>query len=471
MHLAQRAFATAIMFVTCLLISKVDSYGQEATASTDATPVAHSVNKLSSEEPTATPAVATKAVATAASTPEPDFWTQEHLTGDWGGTRSRWQRKGFELEFKLSQFYQGVASGGVREGSVYNGKLKTAFKFDLGKLAGWNFWQAEIGTETRFGAPLLGGTGAINPVNTTAIIPAAAGTVFSITAVNFTRLIPIDLKKGDLFAVSFGRYNLVDLLEEDFFAGGGTERFMNIAQIGPLTVLREVPLITNAASFAYIRGGEPIFTFAVMDPNDYSLEPGLAELFQDGVTFAPGINFPAKYWGKTAKHTLSGAVTTKKYTPFDAIRQIIIPGPPLNPVEPKRGSWSASYVFRQYIVERGRKDGWGFFTQVAFANKDTSPISTFFNAGLGGNGLIKSRPTDEFGIAYAFTNLSSVLKDNINLLPLGGRRLLAEHQTELFYNFHLTPWLRLTGDLQIIRPVRSIANTAVVPGARLELIF
>jgi hypothetical protein len=68
------------------------------------------------------------------------------------------------------------------------------------------------------------------------MIPAAAGNIFSVTAVNFTRLIPLDLKKGNLLAISFGRYNLVDLADEDFFSGGGTERFMNIAPIGPLTV-------------------------------------------------------------------------------------------------------------------------------------------------------------------------------------------------------------------------------------------
>ena len=189
------------------------------------------------------------------------------------------------------------------------------------------------------------------------------------------------------------------------------------------------------------------------------------------MTFAPGINFPAKYWGKSAKHTLSGAVTTKEYTPFDPSPKITIPGSPTTPLEPKRGSWSASYVFRQYIVERGRRDGWGLFTQIAFANKDTSPITKFFNVGLGGNGLIKSRGRDEFGIAYAITDLSSVIKDRIDLLPFGGRRLLAEHQVEMFYNFHITPWLRLTGDLQVIRPNRGTVSTAVVPGARLQMIF
>lgn len=33
------------------------------------------------------------------------------------------------------------------------------------------------------------------------------------------------------------------------------------------------------------------------------------------------------------------------------------------------------------------------------------------------------------------------------------------------------PWLRLTGVLQEIRSVRPSARTAVVPGARLEIIF
>jgi hypothetical protein len=92
------------------------------------------------------------------------------------------------------------------------------------------------------------------------------------------------------------------------------------------------------------------------------------------VTFAPGINFPAKYFSKTAKHAFGGAITTKEYTPFDAIRRAIIPGPPINPVEPQRGSWSVNYTFRQSILERAARDGWGFFGQASFA--DRTPAAT-----------------------------------------------------------------------------------------------
>jgi porin len=175
------------------------------------------------------------------------------------------------------------------------------------------------------------------------------------------------------------------------------------------------------------------------------------------------------YFGKTAKHTFGAAVTTKEYTPFDAIRQIILRGPPVHPLVPQAGSWSANYTFRQYIVERARNGGWGFFTQVSLANKSTSPITTFLDAGFGGNGLFKGRPADEFGIAYAYTDLSTVLKGDLQLI--GFRRQRVEHQVETFYNFHITPWLRLTTDLQIIRPTRPTAHIAIVPGVRLELIL
>jgi porin len=456
-------FTVAAIFVATLG-TECRVNGQEPSASPTPVRQANNQDKTSKESATAPPVASVPA-------PAPSFWTQETMTGDWGGTRSRWKEKGVELEFKYVGIYQGIASGGTDEKNSLTNKLETTWKFDLGKVAGWKYWSSEIKAEWRFGGPALTGTGGINFSNTSGIIPGARGSVVSVTAVNFTRIIPRDLKKGNLFVVSFGRYNVLDLLEEDFFAGSGEERFMNIAPIGPLTVLRQVPLITNAATFAVVKGGEPRFTFTVMDPNDQSLDPGLDTLFADGITFSPGYNIPAKYFGKSAKHSFTGAITTKKYTPFDAIRQLIIPGPPLNPVEPKRGSFSVSYAFRQYLVERGHHDGWGLFTQLSIADKDTSPITRFVNVGLGGNGLIASRRQDEFGFSYAYTNLSSVLRDNVNLITLGRRALQPEHQVEMFYNLHITPWCRLTADLQIIRGVRPTVDRAIVPGARLEMIF
>jgi porin len=441
------------------LCPRVGLSAQEPPSSTTAAP-----NRPAGTTAAETPGSTAEAPAT-------DLAHQEELTGDWGGVRARWKEKGVVFESDVTQFYQGVVEGGTDTGSEYNGTAEARFELDLGKLAGWKYWSAEVKGEMRFGGPLLGGTGTISPVNTAVIVPGADGEKATLSSVNLTRLFPIDLEQGKLVALSFGRYNMLDLLDEDFFAGGGTERFWNIAQIGPLTVLRQVPLITNAVNAVYIRGGEPFLAFSLIDPNDHSLETGLDNAFEDGVTFSPGIIFPAKYFGKTAKHSFGGAITTKEYTPFDAIRQIVIPGPPLDPIEPQDGSWSVNYVFRQYIVERGKRDGWGFFSQVAFADQATSPITTFFDAGLGGNGLFEARPHDDFGIAYAYTELSNDFEDNIDLLALGRDPLRAEHQVELFYNLHLFAWPHVTGDLQVIRPTLKSADTAIVPGVNLRVIL
>jgi carbohydrate-selective porin OprB len=66
--------------------------------------------------------------------------------------------------------------------------------------------------------------------------------------------------------------------------------------------------------------------------------------------------------------------------------------------------------------------------------------------------------------------LSEELKSNLALPPIGGQ-LQVEHQVEMFYNLHLTPWFQLTGNLQILRPNRPVADTAVVPAVRLRLVF
>jgi porin len=244
---------------------------------------------------------------------------------------------------------------------------------------------------------------------------------------------------------------------------------MNLSQLGPLTILRQVPLIGNGASFAYIKGGEPRFALMLLDPNDHSTDPGISDLFDDGVTFYPSYIIPTKYWGKSGKHTIAVAVTTKQFTPFDTIKQIILPGPPVSPLQGRTGSWSVNYEFSQRIVERARHDGWGLFSQVSIADTKTSPITEFVSVALVGNGLSNKRPKDEFGIGYSFTNASRDLKDLINVATTG--RLVPEHDFEMFYNLHLTPWARLTGDLQVLRGVRSIAQPAVVPAVRLELVF
>src|SRR5262245_66011794 len=75
-----------------------------------------------------------KSEPTPTPSPELDFWHQETMTGDWGGTRARWRERGVEMQFTLTGFVQGTAAGGLRQDTEGNGKFEAEFNIDLEKL-------------------------------------------------------------------------------------------------------------------------------------------------------------------------------------------------------------------------------------------------------------------------------------------------------------------------------------------------
>src|SRR5215471_9329632 len=167
MHSAARAFALATVSLT-VLVFVTPCTAQQATSSPTPVSIASSTTPANANNTAQDPANA--APAKPAPTPEPDLWHREKATGDWGGDRNRLKDEGLEMDFRLSQFYQGVTSGGLKHNDVYNGKFEFTMKLDFGKMSKrWQWWSSEIKAEWRFGAPLLTGTGGINPVNTATI--------------------------------------------------------------------------------------------------------------------------------------------------------------------------------------------------------------------------------------------------------------------------------------------------------------
>ena len=78
----------------------------------------------------------------------------------------------------------------------------------------------------------------------------------------------------------------------------------------------------------------------------------------------------------------------------------------------------------------------------------------------------------EVGV-YGGGVLRGVPTPRIDRLAAEGMRLtnFTMHQIGIFYDVHITPWLQLTGDLQIIRPNLPGTGTAIVPGGRLRIVF
>lgn len=145
MNLKIKASAVTTTLLSAMFMFESEVYSQDPTTS----PTPSAREAVSNKRKSGGENESQGGAAAPAPTPEPDFWTRETMTGDWGGTRSRWKEKGVELEFKQSNFVQGVASGGIRESSLYNGKFEMTWKFDLAKVVGWKWWSSEIKSEVR----------------------------------------------------------------------------------------------------------------------------------------------------------------------------------------------------------------------------------------------------------------------------------------------------------------------------------
>jgi len=461
-----RRFTSMLSLILVAIVSR-GLLHERATAQSAGSSSATISKSSSNPKPTPTAEPSESPAVPAPSPAAEDIWTREALSGDWGGTRKKWEEHGVSFELSWTGFLQGTASGGLETSADYGGKLTGVMTLDTGKLGWWKNGKFLVKVDNRHGDSASESTGALLPVNADLLGPKEEGTATAITALNYTHFFPL-AKPGDLVVVSLGRFDILDQITEPLLGGSGATKFLNINQVAPPHEARNVPLVTWGGVVAWVRKGEPFLSVAFLDSADSSTTIGLSDLFEKGVTIMPAFTYVTHFGGKAGHQGLRATWSNQTTTPFDQFRHIIVPSPN-RPVQRKSGSWSVTYSFDQYFQEipGNPRKGWGLFGQLGFADRRTNPIQTFVNIGISGNSPFKNRPRDRFGVAYAFDSISGDLKDALDPLV----RLRDEPQFEVFYNYALTPWCYLTGDLQVVRPSRPRADTAIVPGLRMRFVF
>jgi porin len=128
-------------------------------------------------------------------------------------------------------------------------------------------------------------------------------------------------------------------------------------------------------------------------------------------------------------------------------------------------TWTIYYNFDQYPWSpAGHPDcGIGVFFRFGTSDGVANPIKYTYNVGIGAKGIVPGRPSDNFGIGWARTELSG------NFVPFLRQRLRLglghEDVIEMYYNAVLTPWLHAALDLQIID--QALARRLDAAGTRL----
>lgn len=387
---------------------------------------------------------------------------REKLTGDWGGYRSGLAEHGIIIESSLTQFYQGVASGGLEQRFRYGDKLDLFMVADTEKLGLWEGGTLEVhAVDWQFGQNSIEDAAGLAPVNTLLLTPRTEPS-FGLTALLYEH------ELGAGFEAMVGRANMVDLwaaFYPDF--GRGADGFMNTSALLPLSIVPSLPLITNIAGILKEgdRGVEA--AFVVLESQDIPTTVGLN--FPNGVALLAALRKYTDFGGLSGSHTIVGSYATGSYTAFDTEGWII--DPPSGTVTPteKAGTWAALYLGEQRLwQDRCNENRYTkLFGYVGFSEPANSPFNWTASLSVESFGRFSRRPNDRMGIAYFYSALNSDFQNAISTVnPIGDVQ-----GGEVYYNAEITPWFHLTADLQAVEPSVLAEDTALVLGARAKIDF
>ncbi|WP_442755028.1 carbohydrate porin [Methylocystis sp. JAN1] len=400
--------------------------------------------------------------------------SQKTLTDIPGGPKERLRRAGIETDVWVTQFFQGVAAGANNGVSRYGGKLDVFVKADAEKLGLWRGLRVNAQYEHYIGDNINQKDYALVPVNAAQAFVAQDNYHSALSLV-------VTQQMSERLSMSVGKFNAMTLASQTpLIGGGGLDAFMNRAFALPSTGVGVASPGTVAdrliVSPPYILGGAATlktdvatFNLFFADPRNAANPRVLERPFERGVGVVGGVTVPTQIAGLKGFHTVRGGYSNARGFDLDDIGELRTRLASLVGVT-KKGFWVASYAIQQYLVQNAEKPnvGWGLFTLGTLSDGNPNPVRWSVLAGLAGNNLLPGRDNDQWGVGFFHYGLTTPL-----LSGLAERRLYrrSEGGMEAFYNWAITPWLRLTGDLQIVEPWTVNRPRATYMALRLQTRF
>lgn len=405
------------------------------------------------------------------------FLERQHMLGDWGGARTALASHGIIVGFDVTQFYQGVVGGSAGTDAWQYGAKGDLLVTVLGeKLGLWKGLIVNAHLEARGGddVNLLSG---LSPANAAMMMPSSQDIVA------LTQLMAIQMLSPEL-GIAGGKFNAFDFVDMAFHTGRGVDGFMNVSLGLPLGLAGTVPLGIFGGGLIKFKGREVQGALLAYDPNNCATTSCLQQPFQDAAVvgvwkFFTGIGPDGKDAGYVA---VGGTYSGKQYTVVNRDSFSFAPGQGLTFTD-KASSWSVFSVVNQQLWADASNPAraLNFKGMYTVTDAKANPIHWSATAALEMRGLFPDRDKDVAGIGYFHTQLNSGFKDVIGPLLSATATITNGAVTrvniedtdgfEAYYKVQVTPWLAITGDVQVITETLSTEKTKVVTGLRAKVTF
>ncbi len=400
--------------------------------------------------------------------PKPDYsgdlWSRYHLTGDWGGWRTKLADRGVTLEVDMLQAYRGLVSGGRDENDAYGGSADYELHVGTERLGLWPGGFLTVFAESRFGQSVNRDTGSVLAPDSDALFPLPEE-ITTLTSVSYVQFL------AEWFAVVGGKLVTIDGDSNAFASGRGNTQFSNLAFVFNPVLLRSVPYSALGGGLLFVLPKElGTYSITVLDALGQPDVSGFDDAFSDGTVVAQELRVGYRPLGLPGHATLGGSWTSRDVAALSQDRRLILDALVGNdPIALDRSgdSWAIYTNFDQYffVENDDPTQGVGLFFRFGQGDERNNPIERFYSFGFGGSGVIPTRDRDTFGIGYYLLDLSDQLPPFIQRRTKGGQGF------EMFYNVEALPWLHVTPDLQVVEPSLKRVDTAVVLGVRVKIDF
>ena len=394
------------------------------------------------------------------------IWGREKLSGDWYGLRSDLAEHGVNFDLRLTQFYQGVTSGGVNTNDAYGGKFDYFLNVDGSKLGLWEGLGMTMHAETQFGNSILGDAGAFAFPNTSMLFPLPGYRGTAITGLFFEQA----LSKN--FVLAAGKINVLDLWTMVYpHTGAGVDGFMNLNMISPaLPWLRWVNLSVLAGGALVLTDDEQIQGgVIVFDTQNSSTTSGFHDAFDEGTAFLGLWRFFFDVDDKPGSLLFAGGGSSRDYDSLERSDWGFVPGVGLSGKK-KDDTWSAAVCYDQVFWQAPDNDkkNLRLFTSSSISDGNPSFGKWGGFASVEGLGLVPNREKDRMGVGAFYNQLSSDFKDLTSRVRINLRNTWG---IEIYYSAEITPWFHLTPDLQVVSNQNASDSTAVILGLRAVIDF
>ena len=389
--------------------------------------------------------------------------TRPSLLDGQGSPKEALRKHGINADLWWTQFNQRLLEGDGNTDWQYGGKLDLLLNIDAHKLGLWRGFSINFHQEWEYGEDAnTQGDGTLLPVNTALGFPRLGGYDHD-TSIVFNQ------KLSDRLSIGFGKYNMLDAASRTpLLGGGGINTFMNLGLAAPISGITPPYIFAGSAS---LRTKRVNYNLMVYDPNNAQDWSVLGDLFEEGVNTSLSASLPVTIRGRRGTHSVRGVYSTEEGVDLRDVPQLQLP-PELR-VAPRTQAepWYLSYSFQQYLQHNADdpSKGWGVFGQFAIASGNPNPFDGHWFLGVGGNSPLPGRSDDLWGVAYFEYKLDSGLRRAA--IQDFGIGLGSESGVEIYYNVAVTPWLRITGDLQFINPFPTVNDKAVFGAIRTQFKF